>query len=89
MTASDQFDLVLLDIQMPEMDGFQTAATLRQQEEAEGTRRTPIVALTALRQPNTRERCLAAGMDDHLTKPVDTEQLYAVIQRILGLTSAS
>ena len=86
--SSEVFHLVLLDIQMPAMDGFQTAASLRRQE-AERGRATPIpiVALTALRQPDTRERCLAAGMDDHLTKPVNTDQLYAVIQRVLKLPS--
>ena len=84
--AHAKFDLVLLDIQMPEMDGFQTAEIVRQQETAlTQCPRTPIVALTALRQPDTRERCLAAGMDDHLTKPVDTEQLYATIQKALRL----
>lgn len=84
--AASDFDLVLLDIQMPEMDGFQTAERFRQQESTRSQRtRTPIVALTALRQPDTRERCLAAGMDDHLTKPVETEQLYAAIQKALGL----
>jgi len=84
--ATAQFDLILLDIQMPEMDGFRTAELVRQLEPARTSRpRTPIVALTALRQPDTRERCLAAGMDDHLTKPVDTGQLYAAIQRALGL----
>jgi two-component system, sensor histidine kinase and response regulator len=84
--AASQFDLILLDIQMPEMDGFRTAELVRQQEPAQTCRpRTPIVALTALRQPDTRERCLAAGMDDHLTKPVDTAQLYTAIERALGL----
>jgi two-component system, sensor histidine kinase len=80
------FDLILLDIQMPEMDGFQTAEIVRQQETTPTQQsRTPIVALTALRQPDTRERCLASGMDDQLTKPVDTEQLYVTIQRALRL----
>jgi len=83
--AAESFDLVLLDIQMPELDGFETAALIRQDEQDRGLARTPIVALTALRQPETREKCLAAGMDDHLTKPVDTGQLYAAIQKILNL----
>ena len=82
--AADPFDLVLLDIQMPEMDGFQTAGLIRQQEASlSAPRRIPIVALTAMRLPDTRERCLATGMDEHLTKPVNTDQLYELIQRIL------
>jgi CheY-like chemotaxis protein len=87
MTA-EIFDLVLLDIQMPEMDGFTTAQRVRQQETERGAHRTPIIALTALRQPDTRERCLACGMDDHLTKPVDTQELYSCIHRILDLPAA-
>jgi len=85
--ATQTFDLILLDIQMPEMDGFETAERIRRLEaDAGASKRTPIVALTALRQPNTRERCLASGMDDHLSKPVDTLRLYAVIQRLLDLS---
>jgi CheY-like chemotaxis protein len=83
--AAENFDLVLLDLQMPEMDGFTTAQRLRQQETERSAARTPIVALTALRLPDTRERCLACGMDDHLTKPVNTRELYTSIQRILRL----
>lgn len=84
--TGQRFDLILLDIQMPEMDGFQTAELIRKHEADTGTaERIPIVALTALRQAHTRERCLEVGMDDHLQKPVDTAQLYAVIQRILKL----
>ena len=85
MASAESFDLVLLDIQMPGMDGFTTAQRLRQQEAERGTPRTPIVALTALRQPDTRERCLQCGMDDHLTKPVNTQELYTSIQRVLDL----
>ena len=84
--SAAKFDLILLDIQMPEMDGFQTAEIVRRRETTPTQQpRTPIVALTALRQPDTRERCLAAGMDDQLTKPVDTEQLYFTIQKALRL----
>jgi len=85
ITTAESFDLVLLDIQMPEMDGFTTAQRLRQQETERGAPRTPIVALTALREPDTRERCLECGMDDHLTKPVNTQELYGSICRLLNL----
>lgn len=82
------FDLILLDIQMPQMDGFTTATEVRRQESTSSPhRRIPIVALTTIAQPGTREKCIACGMDDHLTKPVNTAELYATIQRILCLPS--
>lgn len=100
LLTQQAFDLVLMDIQMPEMDGYETARRIRDQE-ASGTRppptplaasapsaatpRVPIVALTTVSQPGTRERCLECGMDDHLTKPVQTQALYTTIQRLLQL----
>lgn len=87
-TAAQHFDLILLDIQMPEMDGFATAQHLRDRESQQNLPRTPIVALTALREAHTRERCLECGMDDHLTKPVNTDALFSTIQRLLNLPPA-
>jgi CheY-like chemotaxis protein/HPt (histidine-containing phosphotransfer) domain-containing protein len=77
------FDLVLMDVQMPEMDGFEATAALRAAERA-GEQRVPIVALTAHAMKGDRERCLAAGMDDYLAKPVQLAQLQAVIGRLTG-----
>jgi hypothetical protein len=73
------WDLILMDCQMPEKDGFQATAEIRSRE-ASGPR-TPIIALTANAMVGDRERCLAAGMDDYLTKPLLTEELRAVLAR--------
>ncbi|NML14093.1 response regulator [Azohydromonas caseinilytica] len=75
-------DLVLMDCQMPELDGYQATRRLREIERMEpGRRRTPIVALTANAMEGDRERCLGAGMDDYLSKPFTREALGAVIER--------
>ena len=83
--ARMRFDLVLMDCQMPEMDGYDAATELRRRE-AGGDRRVPIVALTANALKGDRERCLAAGMDDFLTKPFQRERLSATLSRWLPLS---
>lgn len=77
------FDLVLMDCQMPELDGFQAAEAIRSLELAHHLPRIPIVALTANAVRGDRERCLAAGMDDYLAKPYSGEQLATVLARWL------
>jgi HPt (histidine-containing phosphotransfer) domain-containing protein len=78
-------DLVLMDVQMPEMDGFAATAAIREREAAQpGGGRLPIVALTAFAMTGDRARCLAAGMDDYLTKPMRRDQLAAVLTRLAG-----
>lgn len=72
-------DLVLMDIQMPEMDGIEATQLIRGFERAEGREPVPIVAMTAHAMAGDRERCLAAGMDSYLTKPIDFNALLAVI----------
>lgn len=76
------YDLVLMDCQMPEMDGFQAARAIRHHE-AERQSHIPVVALTAHASPEDRAKCLAAGMDDHLTKPFKREQLVALLETFL------
>jgi len=73
-------DLVLMDVQMPEMDGFQATAAIRAAERAGGGR-VPIIAMTANALAGDRERCLAAGMDDYVAKPVQSDDLFAAVER--------
>ncbi|MCK7581232.1 MAG: response regulator [Chromatiales bacterium] len=76
----EHFDLVLMDCQMPEMDGFAATAQIRaRQREGRLRRNLPVVALTANAVEGDRERCLAAGMDDYLSKPFTREQLAAAL----------
>jgi PAS domain S-box-containing protein len=80
----ERYDLVLMDVHMPELDGLAATAAIREQEEVDGRgRRVPIVALTADAQPQDVETSLEAGMDDHLNKPITTERLAAVVERWL------
>jgi signal transduction histidine kinase/DNA-binding response OmpR family regulator/HPt (histidine-containing phosphotransfer) domain-containing protein len=82
--ARERFDLVLMDCQMPEMDGFTATATIRQQErEAGGHHHLPIIALTANAMEGDRTRCLAAGMDDYLAKPFTMAQLSELLTQWL------
>jgi len=78
-----RYDLVFMDCDMPGMDGFDAARAIRELEAAAGAerRRMPIIAMTAYAMPGDRERCLAAGMDDHVPKPVTIEVLQQVVRR--------
>ena len=80
------YAIVLMDVQMPELDGFEATRRIRTWEAAENRARTPIVALTAHALPADRDRCLAAGMNDYLVKPYSGRSLGAVIARWLAPT---
>jgi CheY-like chemotaxis protein len=74
-----QFDVVLMDVQMPEMDGFETTAAIRAQERETGNH-IPIIAMTAHAMQGDRERCLAAGMDNYVSKPLKVPELLELLQ---------
>jgi CheY-like chemotaxis protein/anti-sigma regulatory factor (Ser/Thr protein kinase) len=75
-------DLVLMDVQMPEMDGFEATARIRQQEQTTG-QHLPIIAMTAYAMQGDRERCLQAGMDGYVSKPICTQELLVTIEHIM------
>lgn len=79
----EKFDLVLMDVQMPEMDGFEATRKIREREKV-GGQHLPIVAMTAHAMKGDREKCLEAGMDDYLAKPLYPEELYRVVERAVA-----
>jgi len=80
--AQESFDLVLMDVQMPGMDGLEATAAIRRQEQGQGTH-VPIIAMTAHAMRGDRERCLAAGMDGYVCKPIKAADLSAAIESLL------
>jgi len=82
-----KFDLVLMDVQMPEVDGFEATAAIREMEKISGAH-LPIIAMTAMAMAGDRERCLAAGADGYISKPITAQELLKEIQRVRTMTPA-
>ena len=82
--AESAFDLVLMDMHMPVMGGIEATRLIRENEAKEGSKRVPIVAMTASAMHSDREACIAAGMDDYVAKPVEVDSLYSAIVRLTG-----
>jgi len=78
----ERFDLVLMDIGMSKMNGLEVAASIRKKEKITGTH-IPIIAITACDLKGDRERCLEAGLDDYITKPIKPEELIKTVNRII------
>jgi PAS domain S-box-containing protein len=85
--ATGGYDIVLMDVQMPVMDGFEAMTLIRQAEQGRGSPRIPIVALTAHAMKGDREACLAAGADHYLPKPLNTPDLFALIESVSAASS--
>jgi len=77
LEAAESVDLVLMDVMMPEMDGYETTRAIRERQRF---RNLPIIALTAKAMKGDREKCIEAGASDYITKPVDTEQLLSLMR---------
>jgi signal transduction histidine kinase/DNA-binding response OmpR family regulator len=84
--AAEAFDLILMDVQMPEIDGFEATAAIRARERVTGTH-IPIIALTANAMKGDEERCLRAGMDGYVSKPLQPAKLYEAIERLVPALS--
>jgi CheY-like chemotaxis protein len=81
--GSGGFDMILMDVQMPQMDGFEATGIIRAGETSSGAH-LPIIAMTAHAMKGDEERCLAAGMDAYVSKPIQVEQLFSAIDRVLA-----
>jgi PAS domain S-box-containing protein len=84
----EKFDLVFMDVQMPEMDGLEATATIREREKSSGLHQ-PIIALTAHAMKGDREKCLAAGMDGYLTKPIRPQDLEGILDEYVARRAAA
>jgi len=84
----EQFDLILMDIQMPVMDGVEATRAIRFKDRFEAIRDIPIIAVTAYAMSGDRDKILGAGMNDYISKPVDIEALKTIIAKAMGKVNA-
>ena len=84
---NDDFDLILMDVQMAHLDGFKTTAAIRKTEKSTGNH-IPIIAMTAHALQGDREKCLECGMDDYISKPLKADDLYAAVERMMDTISS-
>jgi two-component system sensor histidine kinase/response regulator len=82
LLKAEKFDLLLMDVQMPDMDGFEATAEIRRQERASGGH-LPVVAMTAHAMVGDQERCLNAGMDGYVSKPLRKDDFFAAIDTVM------
>jgi CheY-like chemotaxis protein len=76
----EAFDVILMDVQMPDMDGFQATAAIRAREKQSGTH-IPIIAITGYAMKGDKQRCLDAGMDSYISKPLRSKELFEVVEQ--------
>jgi two-component system sensor histidine kinase/response regulator len=84
----ETFDLLLMDVEMPVMDGLEATAAIREREKS-GDRHIPIIAMTAHSLKGDQERCMLAGMDGYVSKPIRTADLFAAIESVVGKTNSA
>ncbi len=82
LMKSMDFDVILMDVQMPELDGLETTRIIRSSKKYEEVKRIPIIALTAYAMAGDREKCMEAGMDYYLSKPVDVKALVKILKTL-------